>query len=230
MATRPIEWLCAETKAGGLLFLIAVLQRLGYQDWLDIQPEWARFDIARRVMLAVLHRVGMTADDPAWSLAACEDTSKPAPRRFVAPERWSEGLYIGNSKLRAAETEHGRTLWDPSGRLLLGAWTGSCPRRLLRARRLATADCLMVASADPAHLVTTAWLIATHRWLRRYSGIGFADLVLRRGVLVVTSTHVDLFFDHALADLRLRRAGLDLDPGWVPWLGRVGTFHYGAIE
>jgi hypothetical protein len=26
--------------------------------------------------------------------------------------------------------------------------------------------------------------------------------------------------------LEIRLAGLDLDPGWVPWLGRVVSFHY----
>jgi hypothetical protein len=28
-------------------------------------------------------------------------------------------------------------------------------------------------------------------------------------------------------DLRIRWAGLDLDPGWLPWLGRVVSFRYG---
>jgi hypothetical protein len=26
--------------------------------------------------------------------------------------------------------------------------------------------------------------------------------------------------------LPVRLAGLDINPGWVPWLGRVVTFHY----
>jgi hypothetical protein len=29
--------------------------------------------------------------------------------------------------------------------------------------------------------------------------------------------------------LAVRRAGLDLDPGWVPWFGRVVGFHYGRV-
>jgi hypothetical protein len=28
-------------------------------------------------------------------------------------------------------------------------------------------------------------------------------------------------------DLDIRRAGLDLDPGWVPWLGVVVRYRYG---
>jgi hypothetical protein len=30
--------------------------------------------------------------------------------------------------------------------------------------------------------------------------------------------------------MRIRRAGLDIDPGWVPWLGRVVSFHYRETE
>jgi hypothetical protein len=31
-----------------------------------------------------------------------------------------------------------------------------------------------------------------------------------------------------LVDIRVRRAGLDIDPGWTPWLLRVIHFHYVA--
>lgn len=46
--------------------------------------------------------------------------------------------------------------------------------------------------------------------------------------LVATASHVDLHF--RLNDVRLpvRRLGLDINPGWLPWLGRVVTFHYGS--
>jgi hypothetical protein len=37
----------------------------------------------------------------------------------------------------------------------------------------------------------------------------------------VSRTHVDVCFDLSQIDLRLRRLALDVDPGWVPWLGRV---------
>jgi hypothetical protein len=37
---------------------------------------------------------------------------------------------------------------------------------------------------------------------------------------------VDLFFRLDQIDVRARLAGLDRDPGWVPALGRVITFHY----
>ena len=50
------------------------------------------------------------------------------------------------------------------------------------------------------------------------------------GRLLATETHLDLEFATVDVDVELRLAGLDLDPGWVPWLGRVVAFHYDAIQ
>ena len=47
--------------------------------------------------------------------------------------------------------------------------------------------------------------------------------------IVATETHVDLHLDCGTVDLAVRRAGLDFDPGWVPWLGRVVQFHYDHV-
>jgi hypothetical protein len=70
------------------------------------------------------------------------------------------------------------------------------------------------------------WLAAARYWLRRAGRIGLATLVQRPARLSLTATHVDLHFDLAATDLRVRRLGLDLDPGWLPWYGRVVAFHY----
>jgi hypothetical protein len=64
------------------------------------------------------------------------------------------------------------------------------------------------------------------RWCRRRARIGLRDLVLRPAQVAATETHVDVIFDLRDADIRVRRAGLDIDPGWVPWFGRVVRFHY----
>lgn len=70
------------------------------------------------------------------------------------------------------------------------------------------------------------WLRATRRWLRRRAGLGLASLVNRPAGLIWNATHLDVVFDLNQAEPRIRRAGLDLDPGWLPWLGRVVSFHY----
>lgn len=46
--------------------------------------------------------------------------------------------------------------------------------------------------------------------------------------LIASASHVDLHFRLNDARLPVRRAGLDINPGWLPWLGRVVTFHYGS--
>ena len=44
--------------------------------------------------------------------------------------------------------------------------------------------------------------------------------------LYVTSSHVDVVLALRDIDLRVRRAGLDRDPGWKPAFGRVISFHF----
>jgi len=75
-------------------------------------------------------------------------------------------------------------------------------------------------------VIARAWSVAAHGWLRRHVGVSMAELVLRPARLAATRTHIDLWFDPAQCDVRIRRAGLDLDPGWLAWLGRVVAFHY----
>lgn len=71
------------------------------------------------------------------------------------------------------------------------------------------------------------WLDTVRRWLRRDAGIGLASLVLRPARLGWGPTHLDAHLPLAGCDLRVRRTGLDLDPGWIAGLGRVVRFHYG---
>jgi hypothetical protein len=53
-----------------------------------------------------------------------------------------------------------------------------------------------------------------------------AELLLRRGSLYVTATHVDLVMGMAQATGPIRLSGLDADPGWIPELGRVVKFSF----
>jgi hypothetical protein len=117
------------------------------------------------------------------------------------------------------------------------------PRRLL----LRTADQLGIPTEDPVLLALSSpaplaapeqaivkslcriWSKTLQCWSRRDSHLSLARLVRRPGALVYSRTHIDLYFDHRQADIRVRRLGLDLDPGWVPWLGHVLQFHYSKL-
>lgn len=51
-------------------------------------------------------------------------------------------------------------------------------------------------------------------------------LLVRPARLHLSRTHADLFLPLDTVDVELRRAGYDLDPGWLPGLRRVVRFHY----
>ncbi|KQP04472.1 hypothetical protein [Pseudorhodoferax sp. Leaf265] len=74
----------------------------------------------------------------------------------------------------------------------------------------------------------STWLAACRLQLRRAGGPPLAGLVRRPAGLALTATHADLFFALDQTDLAVRRLGLDIDPGWLPWFGRVVGFHYGG--
>lgn len=75
-----------------------------------------------------------------------------------------------------------------------------------------------------------AWVTAVRRWCRRHARVGLAALVRRPGRLHVSRTHIEAFFALSELDVRVRRSALDVDPGWVPWLGRVVQFTYGEAQ
>jgi hypothetical protein len=72
------------------------------------------------------------------------------------------------------------------------------------------------------------WLLALRRWCRLNARMNMRAVVQRPGRLVTTRTHLNVHFEVSGVDVRIRRTMLDLDPGWVPWLGRVVLFHYGS--
>jgi hypothetical protein len=83
-------------------------------------------------------------------------------------------------------------------------------------------------STDPAHLLR-AWTLAVRRWCWSAAHISARDIILRPGLVWLTRTDLDVTLTLSTADLRIRRLGLDLDPGWLPWFGRFGLvvrFHY----
>jgi hypothetical protein len=156
----------AATAAGGLLFLVPLLARLGLADWLgeSARPQ----DLPQRIFATLLRRLPIADADPLWLLCVLP----------LAVDREADGDADGDAD-READREAVR------------------------------------------------WLARCRRHLRRHFGIGLYSLVCRPARIAITATHVDVRQDIDAVDLRIRRAGLDIDPGWVPWLGRVLRFHYG---
>jgi hypothetical protein len=70
------------------------------------------------------------------------------------------------------------------------------------------------------------WARAVRMWCRKYARLTVAEIVSRRGRVYATPTSIDIALPMSTVDVRIRRVGLDIDPGYVPWLARVVHFHY----
>jgi hypothetical protein len=75
-----------------------------------------------------------------------------------------------------------------------------------------------------------ALALGAHRRCRKLTGLGLRAVLRRPARVLLTRTHVEVFLRLADVDVRIRRAALDTDPGWVPWLGRAIAFHYTLDE
>lgn len=98
----------------------------------------------------------------------------------------------------------------------------------LRHARISGDDALVLALREcpPSARRPARWLLAAHRLSLRLARLPLRALITRPARVSLSPTHVDVFFRPGDADPRIRRAALDLDPGWVPWLGRIVAYHY----
>ncbi len=74
------------------------------------------------------------------------------------------------------------------------------------------------------------WARAIRMWCWRNAKMTLGGIVTRPGRVLTTATSIDVTMPLAAVDVRIRRCGLDIDPGYVPWFGRVVHFHYQVEE
>jgi hypothetical protein len=85
--------------------------------------------------------------------------------------------------------------------------------------------------ASPGELTTLPPLpredeILTLVWQWYGDGLWRPGLLRIPAQLSHSPSHLDLIINERYVRLDLRLAGLDINPGWLPWLGRVVSFHY----
>ncbi len=85
---------------------------------------------------------------------------------------------------------------------------------------------LQPASSPSDALDERIWAFKARRWCWRTTGMTSPRIVTRRGRITWAAPDLDITLPLDEADLGIRKWGLDLDPGWVPWFGRVVRFHY----
>jgi hypothetical protein len=84
----------------------------------------------------------------------------------------------------------------------------------------------------PIHLenLLRGWSVAVRRWCWREAGVTVQEVVSRDGFVRLTRADLDVTLPMDSVDIRIRRVGLDIDPGWIPWFGRVVRFHYRNMD
>lgn len=185
------------TELAGLLFLVPVFERLGLAGLLASDPLFVEAAWPALLFRRVAGRLRVRGDDPIL--------------RFL-----DDGLDA------PAATPPGSFIAPPSWHTLaVRPFVMRDDRTTDRTGRLTVA-----LASGPWHVHLDAWIVVARRWVRRELRMGLRSLVRRPGRVAWTRTHVDVFLPLREADVRIRRAGLDVDPGWVPWLGKVITFEY----
>lgn len=70
------------------------------------------------------------------------------------------------------------------------------------------------------------WRSGLDGWLRRRTRVPLHRLVWKRGEVALAEDALTIRFPLDAADIRLRRRALDVDPGWVDWLGLCVRYRY----
>ncbi len=170
---------------------------------------------------------------------AADPMSPSAARRSVRPAAFTPllgaptaaaGLYFLLQALRQLGV---KDLLASSAELAATAFVPQILRRLAVHAGVAAEDpilwCLDVAEAElPAAPAATVrlWAVRVRRWCWREGRITVRDVIRRPGQVWLTRTDLDVTLPMDQADVRIRRVGLDIDPGWLPWFGKIVRFHY----
>jgi hypothetical protein len=215
------------TRFAGLALALPLLSHLGIAGAIEADPKLADLDLPGRILTALARGARIPADDPIRA-AFTRHGRLRAPCPYAAPAAWRSGLtkagplavcgMIGRPAVRV--------LCEADGRLALALWHGEMPQVVAAALDDGTVSGAPLPQRSDVAVLVGAWQVAARRWLAAYTDVTLGGLIRRPGYIALTRTHLDVFFALRDADIRVRRAGLDLDPGWLPWYGRVVLFHY----
>ena len=231
---------CA-SDAAGLFLLIRPLVMMGFLDWLDARPDLAADGFGRALLHDVATRMRIAETDPVFAVLGWGTSGIPQPQNQVAAGSDTPPPLAGLGREADqgwGEGGHKHRQWGffPSPQ----PWSASRPKPARgggeSSPQPTRGDAPGVGSETDAAVapgliipnpaLLTAWRVGLDRWLRRTAGLRLTDVVHRRGWLTDTGEHLSVRFRIDDADIRLRRRALDIDPGWVSWLGRVVRYHY----
>ncbi len=233
METEAIPELDRNTLTGfnytencGLAFVIALLEWLGMKELLSLNAEMSAINLPVIIVQAIAQRLSIAGTHPV--LLAMPEIIEPHNEyieHFTCPPGWQTLINTTkrDNRLYRYKTKNLiRYITDRSKKLLLHVGD-DLPEWMASYQIVDQGG--QQACPHLNDMKATIQLLAA-RYLYRYAKISLRNLVNRRGQIASSNTHLDIQFDSQQVDVHIRIAGLDIDPGWVPWCARVVQFHY----
>ena len=221
------------SEYAGLIFIISLMKRIGMDTLMEKFPEYDDLDLPRRILFRCATLFSIPPDDPALVFLGEKPEPAAAIPEFTAPPEWRRILPEPSSKddnFRVARINgfngYGLLL-DSEETLMIGVWRWENRDRVAPwfDRYHIVPNPVVAQNWSLDRLVDT--LVTAMEWYcRDAAAMELRDLIRRPAYIATTKTHLDLTFPFSQLDIRVRMAGLDINPGWVPWLGRVFQFHY----
>ena len=217
----------------GLVFLVPLMKRLGMDFLFETYPEYDDLKLATRILFRFAELLGISDDDPVLQFLGEKPKASMQPIAFTAPVQWRKILYPSPSEAitlkmcRVMGMRGRRLLLDNKGRLVVGLWHPG--NRGLLDPWFEKAQKPFQQSAPQSwtlNRVVDNFVLAMNRYVKRYAAMGLISLIKRPAYIATTKTHLDVTIPFSQLNIRVRIGGLDINPGWVPWLGRVIQFHY----
>jgi hypothetical protein len=209
-----------ETEIGGALYLLNVVSRMDLPDCFDDQCELSQYltswGVIELIARALLAQGNLRFDyDPLWELLKRLDGRVDGDRTGRDfPGRRSYRLPAGWLAAFASEKEHRNKSFAPP--------------EIEKSR-----DPYWSAVSPPLR----KWFAQVFPFVRSALALAVGEetndreslarlVLLKRARVYSTATHVDMVMSLDQIEPAVRRAGLDLNPGWLPGLMRVVSFHY----
>lgn len=165
------------------------------------------------------------------SLAAVLVASRPAPATLNGQATAWAGLWLlVPVLLREGFVAEPLAPNDPQSRHQAEVFVALLQRLQQRYRLDAVAsdwiEAQRSAGSEAALVEAEAWWLKVRRACVRDARLPLLRLLRRPGELLLSDHRIDVVMPLRTLDIRLRRAGFDIDPGYLPWLDAVLRFHY----
>jgi len=214
----------------GLGYFIRLLDMLDFDKLLALNPTLAELNFPAVVIRKVSQHCGVSNEDPLlYFLGESNDVSLDELEIFSIPYSWV-AFIDQRQPLQLLKCNSQYRLLDDKG-LIIAQWQSNPPDSIKNIMRIHS---VIESQADNLSLsidkITRNILVVIYRYLRSHANISLKSLVTRPGKYCMTRTHLDFIFEGKRVDMRIRRNGLDINPGWIQWLAYVVSFQYDLSE